>query len=288
THTLFTRANQAVPNNYLAQCLLSGYLRDEKRIDDALAMSHEAAVTAPNSGGAHRQYALSLQVAGRRKEALHELRLAVQLNPTDFNVFNDIGGVLVEEGRDDQALEMFQRAVAMEPDFAMARHNLAVMLANKGRMDEAIAHWRVAEQLEPANGIVHGFLGEALRLRGDRRGAVTEYAAMWASKDHRPEWETNYAWLVATDPISSPEEIDLAVGAARDACTSAPADQKALAQDALAAALARAGQFNDAGAAAQQGVDLANAAGQPALAKAITARSALYRAGQPYFEQPKR
>lgn len=57
----------------------------------------------------------------------------------------------------------------------------------------------------------------------------------------------------------------------------------ALAQDALAAALARSGQFDDAVEAAGRAADIARSAGQADLARSIDDRLKEYRAGKAYI-----
>jgi len=103
-----------------------------------------------------------------------------------------------------------------------------------------------------------------------------------AAGERNPTWEGNFAWLIASDPKSTADDLQKAISAARDA-TVATHQKQPLALDALAAALARASRFDDAIAAAQQAIDAANAAHDPALAKAIETRMMLYRAGEPYI-----
>jgi hypothetical protein len=54
--------------------------------------------------------------------------------------------------------------------------------------------------------------------------------------------------------------------------------------DALAAAYAEDGRFDDAIRVAQKAIELENAAGQQELAQRIQERLKLYRAGQPFHE----
>jgi Flp pilus assembly protein TadD len=78
----------------------------------------------------------TLQVIGQPEEAITHYRLALQLNPTDPAVHN----------------------------------NLAVALVEKGMIDEAITHYREALRLNPALDDVRTNLDEALAQRGGRRG----------------------------------------------------------------------------------------------------------------------
>jgi Flp pilus assembly protein TadD len=282
--TLFTRANAVVPHNYLAESVLSAHMLLDDRVDEALVLGAAAVADSPHSAWTHHAYGVALLKAGRAKEAVHELKAAVRANYLESDIRGDLGRALLAEGRDDDALAQFKEAVRLSPDDSLAHHNLAAMYARQGHYDEAIAQWDVALRLSPNDGVVHGWLGEALRLRGDHRGAKAHLRFAIASGEHNPDWETDLAWYLATDPASTPADIEQAVSIAKDACDH-PADRHAapspLALDALAAALARAGRFDDAVTTAQQAIVRATADNQPKLAAAIGERMAKYRAGQP-------
>jgi tetratricopeptide (TPR) repeat protein len=188
--------------------------------------------------------------------------------------------------RDPDAILQFRRAIQLDPNDADTRHNLAICLANHGKLDEAIAEWRTAAELKPENGVIHGWLAEALRVRGDRPGAIEHYRAAIVAGEHNPTWETNLAWLVATDPRSTPEQLDQALSIAKEASVSVGQKQPG-ALDALAAVLARTGQFDDAIKTAQAAISAANSQRNPPLASEIQARLNGYRAGRPFvIESP--
>ena len=193
-----------------------------------------------------------------------------------------MGGLLVEMGfRNSNALAWFQKAIDLDPMFVDARQNLAISLAAEGKMDQAIAQWRQAVQINPRFGPAQGWLATALERQGDRAGAIEHYYAAINNGERRPPWLTEIAWLLATDPHSTDDQVKQAITCAQEACDKTHnSDARAL--DALGAGLARSGQFNAAAAAAAQGIDAANAVKEPALAKAIETRMMGYRAGQPF------
>jgi Flp pilus assembly protein TadD len=280
---LFARANAVVPHNYLAKSVVSAHLLLDDRVDEALALSASAVADSPHSAWTHHAYGVALLKAGRAKEAVHELKAAVRANYLDSGIRGDLGRALLAEGRDDDALAQFKEAVRLNPDDSLAHHNLAAMYARQGHYDDAIAQWNVALRLSPNDGVVHGWLGEALRVHGDRAAAMQHLRLAFALGEHNPDWETDLAWYVATDPSSTVEQAEQTIAIAQDAVDRTGG--KPLALDTLAAVLARAGRLNDAVATAQQAAERARADGQTDLAKSIEPRIELYRAGQPYVVQ---
>jgi protein O-mannosyl-transferase len=283
--TLFARANAVVPHNYLAESVLSAHMLLEDRVDEALALAAASVAGSPHSAFTHHAYGLALLKAGRPKEAVHELKDAVRDNYLDSGIRADLAQALLAEGRDDDALAQFKEAVRLNPDDSLAHHNLAAMYARQGHYEDAIAQWDVALRLSPNDGVVHGWLGEALRVHGDRAAAMQHLRVAFALGEHNPDWETDLAWYIATDPSSTVQQAEQTITIAQDAV--ARTGGKPIALDTLAAVLARAGRFNDAVATAQRAAERARANGAADLAKSIEPRIELYRAGQPYIVSTK-
>jgi tetratricopeptide (TPR) repeat protein len=282
TDALFRHSNAVIPNNYLARAILSVETRLAGQNDQAISLARSAVAICPRSELTHTALAQSLAVAGQSKESLNEYITAIKLNPSKAGIRNDVGVLLVTLNRNADAMVQFREAIRFDPYLADARHNLAVLLAAQGKYDQAIAQWREAIHLEPANGIYHGWLGEALWWHGDRRAAVEQYRTALAAGEHHPDWETSLAWFVATDPQTTPDEAQKVVATARDACDRT-GNKDPLALNALAAALARAGRFDEAVTTAQLAATRAGTAGQADLARAIQARLADYQSGRPFI-----
>jgi tetratricopeptide (TPR) repeat protein len=179
-------------------------------------------------------------------------------------------------------MKHFTAAIRLNPTLAEARHNLAICLANHNQLDAAIDQWKEAVRYEPSDGMIRGWLAEALRLRGDRAGAIEQYRAAFAAGEHNPVWESDFAWLVATDPGAGDDELEEAVAQGRDAADRTNQNQ-AMGLDALGAALARVGRFDDAVDAAKRAATAAEAEGKGELVKEIRARLGAYRAGHVYL-----
>jgi Flp pilus assembly protein TadD len=215
------------------------------RVDEALESYRQFVDARADNAAGHYKLGSALLRAGRPAEAVPPLERAVQLSPDDAVAHNDLGLALLQTGRAGDAVGAIGRAVALFPDYPEAHYNLA-------QAHSAAGQPRPAAQA----------LREAMRLRADWP------AAMGA-----------LAWLQVTQP--DPEVYDPPAAlrlASRAAELSARGDVAIL--DALAAAHAAAGRFEEAARTAEAAEALAIQSA-PHLAANIRARIARYRAGQP-------
>ena len=99
-----------------------------------------------------------------------ELATDPQLLRTDF--FRPIGLYLWSRGRTDDAIALLERALRIDPGNVASKMMKANLLVQAGKLDDAIADYRAIAQAEPTNPEVHYGLAEALRRKGDVRGAI--------------------------------------------------------------------------------------------------------------------
>jgi len=199
---------------------------------------------------------------------------------------------------------------------AQAQVDLAnLLVGSRGQVKQAIAHYRQALKLQPTHAEAHNYLGAALQMQGDLAAAEAELVeavrlqpdlvrarlslgqTLWAEgkaaealaefqqvrrlqPDHA-EVLTDLAWILATQPDAKLRNGAEAVGLATRAVELTKTNDAA-ALDALAAAYAETGRFAEASQKARQAADLAEAAGQKALATELRRRLALYQAGKPW------
>ena len=125
---------------------------------------------------------------------------------------------------------------------------LAVGLTEAGRIDDAIEHFRLAQRLDPDS----------------------------------PFTKNALAWLLATREKSSEQERREALELATAAAEATRFRQPQL-LDTLAAALASAGQYDQAVAVAERAIGIAQRANDEKLVAKIRQRLALYQRRQPYY-----
>lgn len=184
---------------------------------------------------------------GRFEEARGALRTAVRLAPGDADAHAALGGVAWMLEDPEEANRHLGRAVEIDPE-SSARLPLAVVLQATGRGDEAIPHYRAAAGRSPSPLVLQ-----------------------------------NLAWLLATTPVEAARDGVEAERWARRACD-ATGWREPGPLDALAAALAAQGRFDEAVDAAARAERAARGAGQASFADVIRDRAAGYRAGRPWIE----
>jgi len=218
--------------------------------------------------------------AGQLDQAIAEFRESLRLNresaPTQYN----LGFALSARGRRDEAIAAFQEALRIDPGYAQAHNNLGALLQLAGDPDAALDHYRRAVSLRPDNVESHTNLGQLLSNRGRAAEAAAQFAAALALDGDNIQGLAGLAWIRATaaDPAhrDAAEAVRLAERADR-----ARSHRDVTAIDALAAAYASAGRYDDAVRVARLGLDLATASGQSAAAAQFRQRVDLYQKGQP-------
>lgn len=214
------------------------------RASEAVRHFEASAALRPASAQAHYNVATARTLSGDLRGAVGEYEQAIRIRPDYPAAHNNLGSALLRLGRRDEALARFREAIRLRPDYAEAYYNLGSVSALAGRADEAIARWR-----------------EALGLDPDLVPALTDAA-----------------WLLATSPGAATRGLQEAVGLGERA-VALTAGRDAAALDALAAAFAAAGRFEEAGERARAALALTP---DDRFAAAIQQREALYRRRVPY------
>jgi tetratricopeptide (TPR) repeat protein len=282
------------PNNYLAMAYRADELRTSGHNAEALLLAAHAVAISPYNPSARISYGLALAADKKYPEAVTQLTAATHLSPGDESAWGSMGSLREMQASDvqptdpaaavvfrKQAIRDFREALKFSPYSKEINASLAYDLAVLGQMDEAIAVWQDLLSWAPTFAQAQGDLADALRLKQDLPGAVEHYRAALAAGSKNPAWETELAYLVATNPLATATDVQPMVAIAKDACDQSQ-DRSAAALDAYAASLARVGRFDDAVTAATQGIAQANAEHEPAVAAGMRKRLTLYQQQLPY------
>jgi tetratricopeptide (TPR) repeat protein len=218
--------------------------------------------------------------AGRYDEAIAEFRQSLQLNPDSAPTQYNLGFALSARGRREEAIAAFQAALRIDPDYAQAHNNLGALLQIGGQQDAALEHYRRAAALRPDNVESHTNLGQLLSIRGRPAEAAAQFAEALALRSDNIQALAGLAWIRATASDASLRNSVEAVSLSERA-DAASRHQDVIAMDALAAAYASAGRYDDALTAARAGLELATAAGRLDVASQFRQRMELYQKGQP-------
>ncbi|MCS6843977.1 MAG: tetratricopeptide repeat protein [Caldilineales bacterium] len=117
----------------------------------------------------------SLYQQGRYEEAEATFRQASELDPTNPDIFANLGVTLYTLQRLDEAITTFHAALRLAPNDASIHYLLGAALLQANRLDEAEQSFLRANQLDPRLGEPYFGLGVLYRLRGDRERAITAF-----------------------------------------------------------------------------------------------------------------
>jgi TolB-like protein/Flp pilus assembly protein TadD len=163
---------------------------------EGYAQAREAALKAlaidPDYAPAHARLGL-IAMSGDNDlaGAAQHLKTALALDPADLNVLSNSAVLLESLGRLDEALALEESLVRRDPVNVTALYNLGVYQRSAGRFDAAIATLRAVLSLSPGRGNAHAELGNALLLKGDAQGALSEI-----------EQETSEVWKMFGQPMA--------------------------------------------------------------------------------------
>jgi Flp pilus assembly protein TadD len=239
-----------------------------------------------------------LLAAGWIDDAIVELREALRRDDGQraARIHGLLGLAHGRRGDAARATAHLQQAIALDPGAVTPRASLGALLLQQGDAAGAERELRAALGADAEQPELHSALGDALRTQGRDAEAIEEYrAALRAQPRHRAA-ANNLAWLLAAaaDPaLRAPDEAlrwaDVAVAATqrRDASL----------LDTLAVSQAAAGRFAEAVATLDAALALVPADPDDERADDERAgeerarmleRRALFAAGRPYVEAPRR
>lgn len=112
---------------------------------------------------------------GRVDEGLARVEAAVRLRPDSAEFLNNLGTIYLAKKRPGDALRVYAKAVGLVPANPNFLINLAVALVQLGQYDEATAIARKVLVKRPEFSAALNVLGNVLRLKGDREGALEAY-----------------------------------------------------------------------------------------------------------------
>jgi tetratricopeptide (TPR) repeat protein len=294
-------------------------LKDQGRMDEAIARYQEFAATDPDSFDGQRKLGAALLEAGRVSEAMPPLRHAVELQPASAPAHYSLGYALLQSrdfdqaqrhfkqaltldsgyesaqyslglalwaaGKHEEALQAFRDAVQRWPASSEAYYNLGAALERNGQVDEAAASYTRATQLNPNYGDANLALALIHTRRGEQAAAISRLKRVLDSNPESVPAQTQLAWLFATSPGVSPDDRRTALTMAEQ-IVARGSGHDASALDVLAAAQAANGQFDRAVQTAEQTLAALGNDANPQTVAAARERLRLYRSSNPYVVAP--
>jgi tetratricopeptide (TPR) repeat protein len=126
---------------------------------------------------------------GNHAEAVRQIDLALEVNPSVAAAHNNRGGALRELKRFEEALASYDRAIALKPNFTEALYNRGLALTELKRFDEALVSYDRAIALRPD-------YADAFNNRGVALQELKRFSQAVASYDRAIELRPDYAEAV--------------------------------------------------------------------------------------------
>jgi len=175
SETLFLRAVQVTPRNYLAYNNIGFYLSGKGRSAEAIGYYRRSLEINPQYEDALNNMGYALAGQKRYGEAFGFYEEALKVRPDNVEVHNNLGNAFSETGRGNEAIEQYLFVLKHNPEHADAHNNLGIALAMRGNLDEAIIHFRAALRFKPNYASAHSNLGNALAAQHKLDEAISEY-----------------------------------------------------------------------------------------------------------------
>ncbi len=248
----------------------------------ALDWFAKAVEHAPNNTDLATEYALLLHGMGLHGRADAALTDVIGLVPQAPGPYNNRGMVRLAQGRFDDALTDFTRAILLDPAFEEARVNRGNVLRVFKRYKESLADFTQGLESRPESvKLLVGRMYTRAEM-GDYTGAAQDIAAAYRHANVDPYVLNEYAWFLATCPDEGVRDGVRAMQLAREAIGLSAGPIPGY-YDTLAAALAEAGEFENAVAAQKQAISFGAQAGLPQRQlQEWTERLEGYEHGLPY------
>ena len=120
--------------------------------------------------------AICREKSGDFEDAMACYKAAVELNPDDCDIANDIGRLAYQMNRHELAEQFFRIVLAKKPEFVDGYNNLACALRGQMRYDEALGVLKTALNAHPDHAMLWNTLGTVLNEQGEIEQAAIFYA----------------------------------------------------------------------------------------------------------------
>ncbi|QDU41318.1 lipoprotein NlpI [Maioricimonas rarisocia] len=251
--------------------------RSEEAVDDFTKAIEEGL----KSANVHINRGIALQQQEKYREAIEDYTEAIKLDPQSALAFDNRSVALTALGQYDEALADANRALEIDSELAEALNHRGNIRTFQGKFDEAVKDYTAA--IENFRGYSEAFVNRAYALEqlGQFDAAVIDYEEALRLEPDSALAANNFAWMLATCANEKARDGQRAVELAEKACE-LTGNRNGEYLDTLAAAHARAGDFEAAIERAKEALELLPDDMKPET----QARLELYRNGQAYAEEP--
>lgn len=134
-----------------------------------------AACSGTSEATEHNNRGVELLNDGKWEEAIAELDMAIELDPSSAKAYNNRGYAYRELKQYEQALADFDKALELEPDYAGAYINRGGTNFDLEQYEQAIADYDMAIGLDPDSALTFANRGSAYAALGQTAEAKADY-----------------------------------------------------------------------------------------------------------------
>ncbi|MFQ5946470.1 MAG: tetratricopeptide repeat protein [Anaerolineae bacterium] len=155
-------------------------LMELRRYEDAMAAFEAALTLQPRLARAHAGLgSLLVESKGDYTEGMRHYLTAVNLDPENPALLNDLGWLSYKMSRYPEAVAALEKATTLDPNNPMIQTNLGLAYQKAGKLDEAVAHLQKALAINPEYTLALYGLGKTYESRKQYADAVTAYRRAW-------------------------------------------------------------------------------------------------------------
>ena len=145
---------------------------EDGKIPQALAELQVALDINPSNGSWHFNKALTLDAINRFDDAISEYEIALQLNPDDLEILNSLAVDYTRTGQYDLAIDTFEHIQQFDPHFEPCYCNRIITYTEMGQHDLAEQMFYLAQQINPDCALCYYNIGNSLFVRGRYKKAI--------------------------------------------------------------------------------------------------------------------
>jgi len=283
--TLFEHAINVTVDNSVAHVNLGEALAEHGDTEAAVRHFYKALRIKPDLVAPLLNLGVTLREKGKIDEAVNHFLKILRFKSDCVEAYYELGDTLKKKGDFAGAVKYYLEAIQIKPDQAKLYNNLGAMLAYQNKRKEAIGYFYKALQIDSNYAGAYYNLGKIFTNQGRIKEAILNYRQALIIHPDMTETLYNLSWILACCEHGKYRNGEEAVRLAEQLCRLTQYNQP-LAIDALAAAYAETGRFNDAVLTAKKALKLALDNGPEELAVGLKKRLELYQKGLPYRQTP--
>ena len=281
--TLFEHTLDVTYNNHIAHHKLGEALKLQNKTVAAAKQYSEALRIKPDFFATHLNLGIILRDEGKLNEAIDYFNRALRLKPDRAELHYELGVTLDKQLDFDAATRHYLEALRIKADYAKAHNNLGIVLTRQKKDKEAIFHFYEAIRIDPDYADAYCNLGIIYANQRNIEKAILHYKKALYLNPNMAQALYNLSWILASCEDERFRNGEEAVKLAERLCKIAQNNQP-LALDALAAAYAETGRFDNAVTTAKKALELALKQGSNELVLILKKRLQLYQKERLYLK----